>query len=90
MVETNLTKELIEAGANLVRKLDERGLSPDAAFWRYFPDLQTWKLVLAEVKVGQVGQREVYGEVQETLASVPEIHDLTFDDVSISLSPTLR
>ena len=66
MVETSLTPELIEAGANLVRKLDERGLAPDAAFWLYFPELQAWKLVLAAVKVGQVGPREVYREVQET------------------------
>ena len=37
MVETNLTKEMIEMGKVLVRKLDEHGVSPDAAFWLYFP-----------------------------------------------------
>lgn len=84
MVETSLTKELIEAGANLVRKLDERGLAPDAAFWLYSPDLQAWKLVLAAVKVGQVGPRKVYQEIQETLNDTPELQDLTLDVVSIS------
>lgn len=84
MVETPLTKELIEAGAKLVRKLDERGLAPDAAFWLYFPELQAWKLVLAEVKVAQLGPRKVYREVQETLTGTPELHELTLDDVSIA------
>jgi hypothetical protein len=53
MVEGNLTKELIEAGAKLVRKLDERGLAPDAAFWLYSPEEETWKLLLVEVKLAE-------------------------------------
>ncbi len=84
MVETSLTKELIEAGATLVRKLDESGLQPDAAFWLYFPDLQAWKLVLVEVKVGQVGPHKVYRDVQKTLTDAPELGDLALDDVAIA------
>ena len=84
MVETSLTKELIDAGANLVRELDGRGLGPDAAFWLYFPDLQAWKLVLVKVKVGEVGPRKVYREIQETLTGAPELKELKLDDVSIS------
>ena len=53
MVEANLTKELIDAGAKLVQKLDKRGLAPDAAFWLYSPEEQTWKLVLVEVKLAK-------------------------------------
>jgi hypothetical protein len=50
MVETGLTRELIDAGAKLVEKLDERGLAPDAAFWLYSPEEEAWKLLLVEVK----------------------------------------
>lgn len=88
MVETNLTNELIEAGANLVRKLDAQSLAPDAAFWFYFPDTQAWKLVLVEVKMGQVGPRKIYREVQKTLADAPELGGLTLDDVSIAKPDT--
>jgi hypothetical protein len=35
MVATTLTKEMIESGGVLVRKLDEQGFQPDAAFWLY-------------------------------------------------------
>ena len=41
MVETILTKEMIDIGAIFIRKLDEHGLRPDAAFWLYFPEEQT-------------------------------------------------
>jgi hypothetical protein len=83
MVETSLTRELMEAGASLVRKLDERGLAPDAAFWLYSSELQAWKLVLVELKVGHVGPRKVYEEIQKTLAEVPDKNDLTLDDIAL-------
>lgn len=92
MVETSLNKELIDAGAILVRKLDERGSAPDAAFWLYSPDQQSWKLVLVEVKVGKIGPRKAYRDIQKTLSDTPEIHGLTLDDVSIAKpdSPVIK
>jgi hypothetical protein len=91
MVDTALTEELIEAGATLVRKLDERGLPPEAAFWQYFQEAQVWRLVLAEVKMGTAGPREIYREVQKTLIDDPELELLRLEDVSISKpdSPTI-
>jgi hypothetical protein len=85
MVETTLTKEMIETGATLVRKLDERGLQPDAALWLYFPDVQQWKLVIAEVKVGKKGPKEVYRQIQKVLTeSADEIAELSLDDVALA------
>ena len=72
MVATTLTKEMIEAGANLVKKLDEKGVQPDAAFWFYFPDIQQWKLVLAEVKLGSEGPRGIYRRIQDVLSQSKE------------------
>lgn len=85
MVETILTKEMIETGATLVRKLDERGLQPDAALWLYSPDVQQWKLVIAEVKVGKKGPKEVYRQIQKILTeSADEIAELSLDDVALA------
>lgn len=84
MVETNLTKEIIEAGATLVGKLDESGIQPDAAFWFYFPDTQTWKLVIAQVKVRKQGPKELYRQIQKILEKFPkEISGLSLDDVAL-------
>jgi len=85
MVESTLTKEMIETGAALVRKLDERGLKPDAALWLYFPDIQQWQLVIAEVKVGEEGPKGIYRKIQQILTeSANEIAELSLDDVALA------
>ena len=81
MVEANLTKELIDTGPKLVQKLDKRGLAPDAAFWLYSPDEQTWKLVLVEVKLAKKGPRAAYAEIQKILESEREFGNLRLDDL---------
>jgi hypothetical protein len=84
MVEAALTPELIQEGANLVQALDGAGLAPDAAFWFYFPDINAWKLVLAEMKVGPQGPREVYKQIQRTLIGLSgTIKTLSLDDVAV-------
>ena len=81
MVEANLTKELIDAGAKLVQKLDKRGLAPDAAFWLYSPEEQTWKLVLVEVTLAKKGPKAAYAEIQKILAGDKELGNLRLDDL---------
>ncbi len=85
MVESNLSKELIDAGAELLRRLDDRGMQPDAAFWFYFPDVSTWKLVLVEVEVGKTGPKEIYRRIQVTLtAAGDDLHPLELDDITLA------
>ena len=85
MVETRLTQELIDEGRTLVERLDERGDSPDAALWFYFPDAGAWKLLLAEVKVGPTGPRDVYRGIQKALTSLRnEVRHLSLEDVAVA------
>ncbi|MGH9411613.1 MAG: hypothetical protein ACRD1V_19425 [Vicinamibacterales bacterium] len=85
MVETQLTPELIQEGAALVERLDQEGVSPDAALWFYFPDISAWKLVLAEVKVGPEGPREVYRTIQRTLQTLRhQIAHLSLEDIAVA------
>lgn len=85
MVETTLTVEMIRSGAELVRKLDERGLQPDAAFWLYFPEPQEWKLVIVEVKLDRHGPREIYREIQDVMSvSKEDIGNLPLDWVTLA------
>jgi hypothetical protein len=85
MVGTQLTPELIKEGATLVESLDRAGASPDAALWFYFPDINAWKLLLAEVKVGPEGPRGVYRCIQRTLQSLRnEVTHLALEDVAVA------
>jgi len=84
MVETIVTQKMIEIGKVFVRKLDERDVSPDAAFWFYFPEEQQWKLVIAKLQVGTLGLK-IYKKIQEILAESPdELSGLSLDDVTFA------
>ena len=85
MVETALTPPLIQEGGELLQALDKAGLAPDAAFWFYFSDVNAWKLVLAEMKVGPRGPREVYKQIQRTLGALSDkIKTLSLADVAVA------
>jgi hypothetical protein len=79
---TELTQELIAAGEHLVRRMDETGLRPDAAFWLHDPESGTWSLVLAEMKVKTGGARSFYATLRSELADAPEIGTLTIADIT--------
>lgn len=76
---------MIESGAKLIQKLDERSVRPDAAFWLYSPDIQQWKLIFAEIKVGTVGPKEIYKKIQETISSLgDELQEISLDDIALT------
>jgi hypothetical protein len=72
MVEADLNKQLIDAGAELVQSLDKKGLSPDAAFWLYSSDNKAWRLFLVEAKLGKAGPKGVYRQIQKVMKELPE------------------
>jgi hypothetical protein len=85
MVGAALTPQLIEEGAELLQALDVSGLTPDAAFWFYFSDINAWKLILAEMRVGPDGPREVYKQVQRTLDALSDtIKSFSLADVVVA------
>jgi hypothetical protein len=72
MVEADLNQQLIDAGAKLVQSLDKKGLSPEAAFWLYSSDSQTWRLFLVETRLGKAGPKGVYRQIQKVIKELPE------------------
>jgi hypothetical protein len=86
MVAMTLTKEMIEAGATLVRNLDTSEIKPDAAFWLYYPDAERWRLVLAEANLDQ-GLRPIYEKIQEVFSSAKaDLQEISLDDVTLTKS----
>ncbi len=83
MVGTHLSKEMIEAGVALIRRLDESGLSPCAAFWIYSSEANDWKLKIADAKVGKEGPRKAYGKIHDILLEHPdEFNELSLGGIS--------
>jgi hypothetical protein len=85
MVNNGLNESMIDSGKILIQKLDERDISPVAAFWFYYPDEQQWKLILSEKNLDKIGPKEIYKKIQDTIkAHKSDIGALSLDDVALT------
>jgi hypothetical protein len=62
-VKEILTDEMVQAGIELVKKLDASDAQLRSAFWFFYPDERVWKLVLASPLVETEGPRKFYERV---------------------------
>lgn len=84
MVEGNLTKEKIESGAFLIRQLDREDFRASAAFWFYYSEVGSWKLVISGDRVTSRGSKYVYRTIQKILKKHrTRLRDLSLDDFSV-------
>jgi len=84
MVKDILTKEMIQAGADLVHRLDAAQLEVSASLWLYIPDANLWRLVIASPAVKNEGPKRVYQKIQSVLSQVPDAaYKVTLSDISV-------
>ncbi len=83
VVTEQLTGEMVEAGRQLIAALDSAGIPISAAFWLYFPEPQTWRLVLASTRVDKFGPRKVYHNIQTVLLKLPDSKRLSLSDITV-------
>jgi len=67
VVKEQLTDGMIEAGAELTRKLDELGLPLTAAYWYFMPETNEWRLLFASPEVSAKGPRSVYSKIDNAV-----------------------
>ncbi|MHB0969450.1 MAG: hypothetical protein ACYC7A_09440 [Thermoanaerobaculia bacterium] len=70
LVRESLTEEMIRAGEELTKKLDESAWPVTAAFWFYVPDENQWRLVFASPIVAKKGPKAGYDAVAEALSAL--------------------
>ena len=72
VVKEVLTKEMIEAGAELTRLLDQTPLVVSASLWLYIPESNIWRLIIVSPEVETSGPRKVYQKIQPVLSQILE------------------
>jgi hypothetical protein len=82
LVKEALTDEMIVAGASVVQSLKERRFVVDAVLWRYLPELNRWRLVLATPGVHRDGPLKAYRRLFQSLRDV-DTHRLSVEDVAL-------
>ncbi len=72
VVKEMLTKEMIEAGADLMHRLDIAHLDVEASLWLYLSESNIWRLVVAVPGVKRDGSKKIYKKIQSVLSKIPE------------------
>ncbi len=72
VVKEILTKEMIEAGAELTRLLDQAHLAVSASLWLYIAESSIWRLIIASPEVGTYGPQKAYQKIQPVLSQILE------------------
>jgi hypothetical protein len=67
-----LTSAMVDAGAELTRKLDQIGVPITAALWLFEAELNEWRLVFASPEVTTLGSRDVYDKVRQAIDQLQE------------------
>jgi hypothetical protein len=65
VVKEYLSPEMIEAGAQLITKLDAMGLPMSAALWLFDDEINEWRLLIASPEREKSGSRSIYEKIQE-------------------------
>jgi hypothetical protein len=87
MYKTILVKQMIEEGAELLKKLDECDVPVRAAAWYEDPEKTAWKLVVVTPAASNPGPLEAYMQIQRAMAGLSL--NISLDDI-IVMSPSSR
>jgi len=87
MYKTVLVKQMIEDGAKLLQRLDERDVPVHAAAWFDDPEKMAWKLVIVSPLAGKPGPLEAYMEIQQAMSGLDL--NIALDDIVV-MSPNSR
>jgi hypothetical protein len=71
VVKESLSSEMIAAGAELIRRLDEMRFIVSASLWFYLPDLNTWRFIIGSPEVRTQGPKKAYKQVQSAITKIP-------------------
>ena len=85
MYKTILVKQMIEDGAQLLRRLDERGVPVRAAAWFDDPEKAAWKLVIVTSVAANPGPLEAYMQIQHAMSGMNL--SVALDDITV-MSPS--
>jgi hypothetical protein len=84
LVKESLSEQMISAGSDLIRRLDEAGLKVSGALWFYETDSNDWRLIVVSPDVRAKGVKTVYEEVQSVVRATPDDRSIiSLKDISV-------
>lgn len=85
LVTEVLSEKMTKSGAQLIHRLDKLDSEVKSAFWLFFPDDKSWKLIIASPLVGKYGPREFYKRVVSSNNDASENENIvSLNDVGVA------
>lgn len=85
VVKGGLTEQMVRAGEELTRVLDQRNWPVSASFWFYFPETSQWRLILASPRVSEAGPKKAYEDVLDAMNQIaPDAPKISLSDVAVT------
>lgn len=72
VVKETLSEEMISAGVELVRMLDDVKLVANAALWIYLPEANSWRFLVASPEVRSEGPKKIYRRIRSAIHRIPD------------------
>lgn len=85
LVTEVLSKNMINSGAELIRRLDKSNSEVKTALWLFFPEEKSWKLIIASPLVGKNGPREFYKKIIDSNGEASESdYIVSINDIGVA------
>ncbi len=84
LVTESLSDSMMKAGAKLVERLDAQNAELKSAFWLYFSEEKSWKLVLASPLVDSLGPRVYYKKIVDINKASKDEETISLNDIGVS------
>ena len=85
LVTESLSCSMMNAGAKLIERLDAKHSEIKSAFWLYFSEDKTWKLIIASPLVDTLGPREFYKKVVDANSTASEEEEvISLNDIGVT------
>lgn len=85
LVAEGLSDPMMTAGAKLVDRLDAENAEVKSAFWFYFSEDKSWKLIIASPLVDSLGPREYYKIIVSASSTASENEEvISLNDIGVT------
>ncbi|WP_417345766.1 hypothetical protein [Ferrimonas sp.] len=84
LVSTSLSDNMVKAGAQLIRRLDESNAQVSSSFWFYLSEERAWKLIIASQLVDDEGPRSFYKRIVDAnKLAIDDEKTISLNDIGV-------
>jgi len=86
MDKTVLVEKNIQDGKELLKALDSAHFPVNGALWRFYSEMDKWKLIIISDYTDRSGPIDKYSKIQKIIKEIKEPIEISLDEIKITTS----